>query len=391
MRHWLTVASLVGAAATTPAAAVDYQVHGYAQQGLVYTDDNNFFGESSDISTDYYEAGLNGSIQVQPNLLFSAQVSIRDAGISDDGKLRLDYALGEYRFVSDVKNTVAVRAGKVKNAFGLFNQTRDVVFTRPGILMPGIYADNQNQRSLIFAGPGAQVFASRVAGAHELSITATVNGNRDVHRNDERLLITLPGIPFDLRIEDVWNVRVMDSIDGGRLQFALSHFDGRFRLTTADTIGLAGSFGIGITVLSARLNAERFSIASEYSRVTNDNRLDLGGSPLLRQKVDADSGYVQADFHINRSWSAFARVDASFLDIHDRSGRRFAAENPGADRKSRMTRDLVAGVSWRYGEHWGLWGEYHWIDGTSLLQRLENPGRTDERWSMLLVMAGFKF
>jgi len=30
------------------AAAVDYQVHGYAAQGFVYSDDNNVFGKSSD-------------------------------------------------------------------------------------------------------------------------------------------------------------------------------------------------------------------------------------------------------------------------------------------------------------------------------------------------------
>jgi hypothetical protein len=392
MRGCLAVALLAGAAASMPARALDYQVHGYAAQGVVYTDENNFFGESSDVSTDYYEAGLNASIQARPNLLFSAQAAIRDAGISDDGSLRLDYALVEYRFLSEVETNAGVRVGKVKNTVGFFNETRDVIFTRPSILMPGVYADNQNQRSLIFTGPGAQVFGTRIAGRHELSFSGTANVRRDVRTSDERLLITLPGIPFDLRIEDVWNAGVMDSIDGGRLQFALSHFHGRFRLNTPETVGLTGAFGVGITVLSARLNAERFSLTSEYSRITNHNELDIGGMALLRQDVDADSGYVQADFRFNRNWSAFARFDASFSDIHDRSGRRFAAANPGADRKSRMTRDLVAGVSWKYGEHWGVWGEYHWIDGMSTLQMLENPppGPKD-RWSMLMVMAGFKF
>lgn len=393
MRGYLALALLAGAAAASmPARALDYQIHGYASQGLVYTDENNFFGESSDVSTDYYEAGLNASIQARPNLLFSAQAAIRDAGISDDGSLRLDYALVEYRFLSEVESSAGIRVGKVKNAFGFYNETRDVIFTRPGILMPGVYADNQNQRSLIFTGPGAQVFGTKIAGRHEWSFSGTANVDRNVRKNDERLLITLPGIPFDLRIEDVWNARVMDSIDGGRLQFALSHFHGRFRLDTAENIGLTGAFGVGITVLSARFNAEKFTITSEYSRITNDNALDLGGMPLLRQNVDADSGYVQGDFRFNKSWSAYARLDASFTDIHDRSGREFAAANPGADRKSRMTRDVVAGVSWKYGEHWGVWGEYHWIDGTSTLQMLENPPPgPEDRWSMVMLMAGFKF
>lgn len=391
MKRWPAFVSVALAAASSPALAAEYQVHGYAAQGFVYTDDNNFFGESSEGSTDYYEAGLNASFQATPSLLFAAQAAIRDAGISDDGSLRLDYALAEYRFVSTVDGSAGVRAGKVKNALGFFNETRDVIFTRPGILMPGVYADNQNQRSLIFTGPGAEVFGAQVRGRHELSFSGTVNVAHGVRKNDQRLLINLSGIPFDLDIDDAWSARVMDSIDGGRLQFALSHFHGRFKLGTAETIGLAGTFGVGITILSARFNAEKFTLTSEYSRVTNHNRLDAGGMVLLQQSITADSAYVQADYRFNKNWSAFARADASFTDIHDRSGRQFAQDNPGADPASRYTKDLVAGVSFRYGEHWGFWGEYHWIDGTSSLQMLENPGPVKDRWSMLMLMAGFKF
>lgn len=391
MRTCLALALLAGAAFSPAARAVDYQVHGYAAQGLVYTDHNNFFGESSDVSTDYYEAGLNASVQVNPGLRFAAQAAIRDAGLSDDGSLRLDYALVEYRFFSEAQRTAGVRAGKVKNAIGFFNETRDVIFTRPGILMPGVYADNQNQRGLIFTGPGAQVFGSRLFGEHDLSFSASANVRHDVRKSDERLLITLPGIPFDLDIRDSWSARVMDTIDGGRLQFALSHFHGRFDLATPDTVGLTADFKVGITVLSGRFNAEKFTITSEYARLTNDNRAYVGPTPLLRQKVDADSGYVQYDYRFNQSWGAFARIDASFSDIHDRSGRRFAAANPGASRKSRMRRDLTIGASWRYGEHWGVWGEYHWIDGTSSLLALENPGPVEDRWSLLMFMVGAKF
>jgi hypothetical protein len=376
-----------------PAAqAVEYQVHGYAAQGYVYSDDNNIFGESSDGSSDYYEGGLSASLQATPNLLFAAQGAIRDAGISDDGALRLDYALVDYRFLSDVDSSAGVRAGKVKTPLGFFNETRDVVFTRPSILLPGVYSDNQNQRSLIFTGPGAQLFGNQVLGRHELSFTGTVSADRNVRRSDERLLINLPGIPFDLRIEDSWNARIMDSLDGGKWQFAVSHFFGRFTLETPAGIGLAGRFGVGLTVFSARYNAEKVTVTTEYIRISNRDRVTVGAASLLDTRIVADSGYVQGEYRFNARWGAFARLDASFNDVHDRDGREFAAANPGADRKSRMTRDLAVGVSWRSGQHWGVWGEYHWIDGTALLQSLENPGpaRAD-RWSLLMLMVGFRF
>src|SRR5262249_22058548 len=109
------------------------------------------------------------------------------------------------------------------------------------------------------------------------------------------------------------------------------------------------------------------------------------------QYVVADSGYLQGEYRINSQWSTVARIESAFRDRHDRDGREFAAANPGMARTQRFQRDLMVGVSWRYGEHWGLWGEYHWIDGTQLLQKPENPQPLVSHWSLLMVMAGFKF
>jgi hypothetical protein len=378
--------------ACTSAAALDYQVHGYAAQGFVYSDDNNFFGKSSDGSWDYYEAGLNASVQVHPKLLFAAQGAIRDAGISDDGSLRLDYALADYRFLEGVNTTVGVRAGKVKNPLGFYNETRDVVFTRPSILMPVGYSDNQNQRSLVFTAPGAQLYGTRIWGRHELSVTATHSFDHDVRRSDERLLIDLSGLPFDLHIEDSWNAQIMDSIDGGRWKFAVSHFFGRFNLRTPpEPLPVAGRFDVSITLFSARFNASKYSITAEYGINPNKDVVTVSGLPFLRTSITADGGYLQGEYRISPSWGAFARVEAQFADRSDRSGRRFVRENPGTDRASRASRALVVGGNWRYGEHWGIWGEYHWINGTSQLQALENPQPLVDHWSLIMLMASYKF
>ncbi len=379
-------------AVCSPALALDYQVHGYAAQGFVYSDDNNFFGDSTHGSYNYYEAGLNASVQVHPKLIFAAQAAIRDAGISDDGTLRLDYALADYRFLTSVDSSAGVRVGKVKNALGFFNETRDVIFTRPSILMPRVYNDNQNQRSLVFTAPGAQLYGSKVFGRHELSLTGTVSADRDVRKSDKRLLIDLSGLPFSLRIEDSWNAQLMDSLDGGRWQFALSHFFGRFTLATPPTVSVAGTFDVGITIFSARFNAEKLSLTAEYARNPNTDDVTFMGLPFLHTRIVADGGYVQGEYRFNASWGAVARFETSFVDMDDRSGRKFAAANPGADRKSRMSQDVMIGINWRAGEHWGIWGEYYWIDGTSSLQRLENPPPIRaSRWTLLMLMAGYKF
>ncbi len=388
-RAIVMVACLVGCA---PAAAAEYQFHGYAAQGFVYTTENNFFGESSDGSTDYYEAGLNASVQLRPDLMLAGQAAIRDAGISDDGTLRLDYALADYRFLANVDSSAGVRIGKVKNAMGFYNETRDVIFTRPGVLLPSVYSDNQNQRSLVFTAPGAQLYGNRTLGRHEWSFTGTANVDRNVRKSDERLLIDLGGLPFDLRIKDSWNAQIMDSLDGGMWQFGVSYFFGRFTLATPDAIGIAGTFDVGLTLFSARYNAERFSLTAEYVLNPNTNRVTAGGIEILRSRLVAERSYLQGEYRLTPQWALMARLDAAFSDRDDRSGRGFAAANPGADRKSRQSRDVTLGVNWRPDEHWGVWGEYHWIDGTASLQPLENPnGPSDNRWSLLMLMAAYKF
>src|SRR5579862_1797261 len=136
---------LFGVALCSSAQAIDYQVHGYAAQGFVLSSGDNFFGHSTNGSLDYYEAGLNAAVQLQSNLMIAAGGAIRTAGITDSGRPRLDYALLDYRFLPGIKSdagfdaNAGLRVGKVKNPLSFFNETRDVIFTRPSILLPSVY------------------------------------------------------------------------------------------------------------------------------------------------------------------------------------------------------------------------------------------------------------
>jgi hypothetical protein len=392
VRHRLALAAAL-LTACAPALALDYQVHGFATQGFVVSDGNNFFGESLHGSHDYYEVGVNGALQLHPDLLLSAQAYIREAGATDDEEPRLDFGLLDYRFLHGIDANAGVRLGRVKNPIGLFNATRDTVFTRPGIVMPmSVYQDNQGQRSLLFSSDGVQVYGDLEQGAHVLSASGTAALNRDLTGNEERLIVDLGPTPFNLRFEDFWNVRLQDEIDTGRWRFALSHAEGRLLLAAEDASGIAGEFFVTIDVLSAAFNGADYSVTAEYALVGNDNLLTVNGTPVVVQEVKADGAYVQGDYRLSPRWSGMVRYDVFFMDRNDRDGREFAAANPGAERHSRFSRDYAAGVTWRPDEHWGAWVEYHYIDGSATVQGQDNLGRTPESpWSMLLLMAGYRF
>lgn len=393
--------ALVSVIACSSAHAFDYQVHGYAAQGFVLSSGDNFFGHSTSGSLDYDEAGINAEVQLRSNLLISAGGAVRTAGITDSGRPRLDYALLDYRFLPSIKTgagfdaNAGLRIGKVKNPTGFFNETRDVIFTRPSVLLPSVYGDNQNQRDLLFAATGAQLYGNLILANQEISLVGTVSSNRGVDQVEDRLLVTL-SVPYSLRIEDSWNAQLMDSIDGGRWQVGVSTFYGRFVLTAAVPTSppepVYGSFGASLDVFSVRYNAEDFSITAEYSINPNSDLLKLAGQTLQNFVIIGDSAYVQGDYRFTSRWGALVRLDTLFRNRSDRSGQAYAAANPGADPASRYAYDFAVGLNWRSGEHWGLWGEYHLIDGTANVQPLQNAGRKlADHWSMLMLMAGYKF
>ncbi len=145
-------------------------------------------------------------------------------------------------------------------------------------------------------------------------------------------------------------------------------------------------------MLSAAYNAADYSLTAEYALVGNDILVTVNGTPALVQEIKAEGAYLQADYRLAPQWSVMARYDVFFRDRNDRDGREFAAANPGAGRHSRFAHDYAAGVTWRPDAHWGVWAEYHYVDGTATVQAQDNPGNApDSPWSMLLLMAGYRF
>lgn len=390
LRRILAAAAFAGIA-PLPARAMDYQVHGFAAQAYLLSEGNNFFGDSTNGSYDFYEAGLSGTVNLGHGLLASAQVLIRDAGATDTGKPRLDFALVDWNAIQGVQTSAGIRVGRVKNPLGLYNDTRDVVFARPSLLMPqSVYFDGFGLRSLLFSSDGVQLYANRSFGAHDWSLNLTGAKNRDLSDKETEVLTYGGPQPEDVRIKDLYFSQLVDSWDGGRLSFALSHVHARIGLEAEPSFPVDTSGRFNFYVLSARYNAERYSLTSEYRYVRSEIRTRFQGQPLGESKSSSDGGYVQADFRATPRWTLYARYDASFNDADDRDGSKGATSNE--DRYSEFAHDLTVGSGFRFDEHWGLWAEVHRIYGTATAPPIDNPdGADDERWTLMTIMAGYRF
>lgn len=391
-RAVLTVAAVL-ATASAPALALDYQVHGSAAQGFVLSDGNNYFGDSTHGSFEYYEGALNGTIKPLSSLLLSAQVVARDAGATDDGKLRLDYAFADYGFLSGRDGNAGLRLGRVKNSYGLFNDARDVIFTRPGVLMPSVYDETLGARALLFSSDGVQPYGGMTVGDHYLSAVATYAPDQNLSGRQKESIA--PSSPGDLKLRDFYLTRLQDEW-AEAWTAALSYLHGDVR-SDADPAN-SFDFDFRLYVLSFRYSAPTFSLTSEYALT------DFSGSATFSGFTSnftgkSDSIYLQGDYFLSPAWALRARWDSAFKDRNDRSGNSSTSTcatnfNTGiTDPHNCFAHDFSVGANWQSGAHWGIWGEYHLIDGLSTASARDNtpPAPSDPHWSLFLLMAAYRF
>ena len=91
------------------------------------------------------------------NLQFSVQGISRWAGKGSPGNIRLDYGFIDYTFLSGETGQLGIRLGRMKNPLGFYNDTRDVSFTRPSILLPNPFTSTA-ARKLALAADGAHLY-----------------------------------------------------------------------------------------------------------------------------------------------------------------------------------------------------------------------------------------
>jgi hypothetical protein len=116
----------------------DLQIHGYASQGFIHTDGNNWLTMNTNGvgSGQFTDGALNASVQITDKFRIGAQVYDRNLGKLGQYHPELDWAMLDYRF----NPWFGIRAGRVKTTLGLFNDTQDLDFTSTFALLPqGVY------------------------------------------------------------------------------------------------------------------------------------------------------------------------------------------------------------------------------------------------------------
>jgi len=366
------------------------QIHGFLSQGLIHTSNNNFFGHSDDsVSFDFREIGLNGSWRVIPNLQLAVQLVYRDAGKTDDLGVRVDYGLADYSFYSTESTLLGIRAGRVPTPFGIYNDTRDVASTRPGILLPqSIYFDVERNSAL--SADGGYLYGEQRTDYGDFSLHAGVVNPRTTDP-DLKNVIAGP-LPGDLEGDTSFVTRFNYEWQSGVVRLAITYADFivNYKPEGGPVNLQPGSLKFNPLIFSAQYNAENWSLTTEYA-LRRSRFTDFGP---LRPDSDTtgESFYVQGIYHFTPWLQGMVRYDQLIWNRNDRNGEKFAAAT-GLPAYSRFAKDWTVGLRVEVLPRMLISAEYHNVNGTGWLSGLENPvpAQTSKHWNLYMMMISYDF
>lgn len=268
--------------------ASNWQLNGFIAQSGLYSDSNNYFGDSKDsLSTEFFEAGLVTSAQFGDNWSIAAQVLSRKAGDNDDGTPGLDYAYVRYRLpLLGTNLETGFKLGRFQLDQGLYNATRDVPFTRPSVLLPqSLYGENiRNSR---FAHDGIQWYGEKLFKLDRLRWSADIY--MPITDGDETDDIFVVPVPGDVEGEWSWSANIAYEWNDGRGTIALGYDKWRnsYSLGSADVVNFLDDFGSSAIVNSLATSAIDRLTLTDVERQIALGFIDNLNAQTLQQLLDA--------------------------------------------------------------------------------------------------------
>ncbi|MFW1678382.1 hypothetical protein ACFVYJ_11460 [Pontibacter sp. JAM-7] len=368
-----------------------FNLHGFITQGYFVSDDNNVSGDSESGSLDFREIALNSSWSPAQNWLLSAQLMSRRMGEVDDGNLRVDFAQVDYRFFDHTSGFLGARLGRVKIPYGIYNDTRDVAFTRPSIMLPqSIY--QEGTRNLLLSADGLMLYGSH-GFSQGIIDSELLAGYLVVDTELEQALI---GFDAPGKLDDspaaFWRVMYKSYDQTVQYGLTLAHAKVRYDSVGAgDLFPADGEIAVDQAVLSYQYNWQRWAFTSEYLFRESEVR-GFGGIFDSQKPNMGDAVYGQLEYRVSPKVSLFVRRELGYANKHDRNGKQAAAES-GMPAHRGYLRDWTLGAGWQPAMHWLLRAELHHLKGTMGLSPLDNPDSSEleQNWNLFILQATYRF
>jgi hypothetical protein len=355
--------AMLGASLPSPArsdtagesdATPSFEFHGFGSQGFIFTLQNDFLAtDSTEGSFEFAEIGLNVTRRLTETLEFGAQLFAQDLGPTGNFAPRVDWFYIDYRW----RDWLALRAGRLKIPYGLYNEVHDVDAARVPVLLPGSVYPAQG-REILFSHTGVELngFArSSTLGALDYRVFAG-----SVYWDANALIPPGSPVELDLRVRYVIGGRLIwePPLDGLRLGGSVEALRAE---PTAYVAGLMAPISIEnqslLWVASAEYRAADLVLTAEYSRWHTRQTSD---TPDLSPTIDGTSerGYAMLSYRLGPWFEPGVYYSLLFPDTDVRDG------------AANVQHDLAMTLRFDVNEHWLVKAEGHYMYGTA---SLNNP------------------
>jgi hypothetical protein len=370
------------------------QVHSFASQGFAYSNENNYLTmKTSEGSFAMTDGGVNISSRLTDKFRVGAQVYARNIGNMGQGRPALDWAYGDYKFT----DWFGIRAGKVKTAMGLHNDTQDTESIHTFALLPqAVYS--LDLREATIAHIGVDIYgAIPLKKAGTLSYTVYTGQRRDgLYGGYIYLLRSLATIDLDKYRGPQWGGDLKWTTPVQGLLFGASHMNASITGTGIGPTrpGNRSEYGPYKEVsnkdqtsqLYGQFTVGNLRFDSEYRRYWRDQNIYNGQA---NSTTDARGWYTSAAYRFSKRFEA-----GSYFSRFVLKSRGSPSSRPG----DYPINDKVATLRVDLNRHWNAKVEGHFMTGNgggapypSGFYKIDNPLGITGSTNMLVVRTGWSF
>ena len=377
VRAALAVAFTPLALSAQDAALGKVEVHGFGSWNYGQTDNSNLYlGGKKNGTSSNSSLSINLSGQINDRFSVSSLFEM-DFGMEGETEADLDYVFGEWR----VTDAFKLRAGQVKQPFGIYTEVYDVGTIRPFLSLPQSMYGLSGMVGEAYRGVGFT--GSRALGKWEISYDAYTGG---LHRLEDETpgdsYRVLNGTTDDtLGIEGLGGEST-DRLYGGRLWLA----------TPLQGLRFGGSTYRGESFEEGEENEVISAYAGSVEYMAN--KVTLRGEYAYTWENDNDNMtgyYVEGSLRPYGKWEIAGLFDDWKADLD------------GPEYKDALSlirhKEVAAGLNYRFSPNFVLKMSHHWVDGNrfampnleTLIDRLRAGEAIERKTKTVLFGAQLSF
>ncbi len=381
--------------ASTSVLGGQITTEGVVSIGYLAPSANTFVNEEAGKDAILSENVFRITYTADSRVALSGQLVYREAGDNYENELRVDFLQLDFRFtwLEDSEQTFTV--GRFKSRQGLYNESRDVPFTRPSVLLPqSVYLDTTRNFYLSTDGFRLQSFHS----LEESDLTFGYSVGKSV-LDDQFSSVTLAKTAtgdwksennhyMDARWESQnWTLGVSFA------DVSLDYQPAPGAYIPVDINGMTipipmvyGAFDATFQTYSLQYRQANWEITFEKIERNFDTEGFLASSN--RAKSDLDGQYVQFRYFFSESLTGLIRYDVMDFSIYQNPS------SPPLNDDASQAKDTTIGLLWNISDSWQFSVEQHFIKGGAWIPPISKTTVGDSfksNWSLLAAQISYKF